>query len=79
MSKNKASISMTSLDWFIHATKCKRIKDKKLALEFAKAFQKREILIFIKYGQTHPDEEIDNIIDRLYEKIYDKTTETAEQ
>jgi len=31
------------------------------------------------YGQAHPDEEIDNIIDRLYQKIYDKTTETAEQ
>ena len=75
MSKNKASISMTSLDWFIHATKCKTIKDKKLALEFAKAFQKREILQFIKYGQAHPDEEIDCIMDELYNRMFDKYKE----
>jgi hypothetical protein len=72
MSNNKASISMTSLDWFIHATKCKTIKDKKMALEFAKEFQKREILQFIKYGQTHPNAEIDDIINELYKKIYVK-------
>jgi hypothetical protein len=70
---------MTSLDWFVSATKCETLKEKEIAIGVAKEFQKREILVFIKYGQTHPDEEIDNIIDRLYQKIYDKTTETAEQ
>lgn len=72
MSNNKQSISMTSLDWFTHATKCKTIEERKIALEFAKAFHKKEILQYIKYGQTHRDSEIDNIMDDLYKKIYEK-------